>query len=595
MRLPSSILLTCLCLSAATTARAQAPLRAYVAAEVPVAAEAVRAGLARDLGRPVELVDAATAELAIRMAGGEAELRYDADGGARTRAVTLPTDRDDATATLVLIAANLVRDPTEQLVAPAATPTPPAPVAGPPPLAAPPIATGEKPAPANLALARPFQLGLGILGGAASTASGVQGYWYLGMDILGTIAPGVRLGVTRLSVGLGFSNVESFIFSLQGTPTLELFAFVDPRVQVYGQDSPSSTNAPSPPDERSTAQARTDDDLAAALRALESASPRRRRRSARLRAGPSHPLRWWVARAGAAGVGPIPLAVPTRTLRPRGALQPGRLAAPTPSRRRGASRAHAFRERCLRRSPCSRRPRAPRRARRGPAPPLSMRPRTSGCSPRGRQMLDDARSRLAASTDHEGRCPPAARGVERRRMAMPAGCSARGTSTPGHARGLLGAWTLDAWRCPRAARRVDARRRAMPSRCSARGPSTPGHARGLLGAWNVDAGPCPRAARRVERRRMAMPSGCSARGRSTPGDARGLLGAWNVDAWRCPRAARRVDRRRMAMPSGCSGRGRSTPGHARGLLGAWTVDACFVDGADDDTDAEGVSSRRGAW
>ena len=235
MRLPSSILLTCLCLSAATTARAQAPLRAYVAAEVPVAAEAVRAGLARDLGRPVELVDAATAELAIRMAGGEAELRYDADGGARTRAVTLPTDRDDATATLVLIAANLVRDPTEQLVAPAATPTPPAPVAGPPPLAAPPIATGEKPAPANLALARPFQLGLGILGGAASTASGVQGYWYLGMDILGTIAPGVRLGVTRLSVGLGFSNVESFIFSLQGTPTLELFAFVDPRVQVYGQ------------------------------------------------------------------------------------------------------------------------------------------------------------------------------------------------------------------------------------------------------------------------------------------------------------------------------------------------------------------------
>ena len=44
-------------------------------------------------------------------------------------------------------------------------------------------------------------------------------------------------------------------------------------VEGAESDSPSSTNAPSPPDERSTAQARTDDDLAAALRALDPPPP----------------------------------------------------------------------------------------------------------------------------------------------------------------------------------------------------------------------------------------------------------------------------------------------------------------------------------
>src|SRR5690606_9986892 len=45
----------------------------------------------------------------------------------------------------------------------------------------------------------------------------------------------VSLGVSHLSFGLGFSSIESFVFSLQGTPTLELGAFVDRHVQVYAQ------------------------------------------------------------------------------------------------------------------------------------------------------------------------------------------------------------------------------------------------------------------------------------------------------------------------------------------------------------------------
>jgi len=63
----------------------------------------------------------------------------------------------------------------------------------------------------------------------------VQGYWYIGMGFLGTVHPNIRIGLSRVSIGLGASSVEGFMFSLQGTPTFELFAFVDPHVDLFAQ------------------------------------------------------------------------------------------------------------------------------------------------------------------------------------------------------------------------------------------------------------------------------------------------------------------------------------------------------------------------
>lgn len=207
-------------------AHADEPLTVALDADVPVDADAFRDGLAADLDEVVRLGDPSAARLRIAMREDEVELSYRDGAASRTRRVALPADRGEATASLVLIASNLVRDPTDAMIA--------APAPAPPPgeVSAPAVPLAE---PLDLASRRPFRLGLGLLGGAASTATGVEGYGYFGVDLMGTVHPHLAVGVTRLSLGPGFSNIESFIFSLQGTPTLEAFVFVDPRVQLYAQ------------------------------------------------------------------------------------------------------------------------------------------------------------------------------------------------------------------------------------------------------------------------------------------------------------------------------------------------------------------------
>jgi len=213
------------------SASAEDVLALYVDPALALDVEGLRAGLAADLGYEVTFADEGAARLSIASREGGAELRYEDDGAARVRRVELPADPAEAGATLVLIGANLVRDPTDQLVgaAPEAAPAVPEP---PREEVAP--ETPEPPVP-SFAVQNPFRLSLGILAGAASTRSGVSGYWYLGLDLMGTVHPNISIGITRLSFGFGFSSVESFIFSLQGTPTLEVSAFVDPHVQAYGQ------------------------------------------------------------------------------------------------------------------------------------------------------------------------------------------------------------------------------------------------------------------------------------------------------------------------------------------------------------------------
>ena len=231
--------LMALALAHVPRASAQVPLVLTVDPAVPVSPTALRDGLARDLGRVVELADAGPVHLAIAMRDGAAELAYADAEATRSRRVVLPDDRGEATATLTLIASNLVRDPTVQLVGPPiaqasaslAAPVTDAAEAEP---AVEPIPPPAEPAP-SFAEQHPFELGVGLLGGAASTPSGVQGYGYFGIELMGTIHPNLRIGVTRLSLGLGFSSSESFLFSLQGTPTLELFAFVDRHVEVFAQ------------------------------------------------------------------------------------------------------------------------------------------------------------------------------------------------------------------------------------------------------------------------------------------------------------------------------------------------------------------------
>lgn len=212
------------------SALAEDALALYVDPALALDVEALRAGLAADLGYEVAVSDADAARLTVTSHEGGAELRYEDEGAARVRRVELPADRAEAGATLVLIAANLVRDPTDQLVGAAPEPEPVVPE--PPAEELAPVP--EAPAP-SFAVQNPFRLSLGILAGAASTPSGVAGYWYLGLDLMGAVHPNIAIGITRLSFGLGFSSVESFVFSLQGTPTLEVSAFVDPHVQVYGQ------------------------------------------------------------------------------------------------------------------------------------------------------------------------------------------------------------------------------------------------------------------------------------------------------------------------------------------------------------------------
>lgn len=211
----------------AALASAEDALGLYV--DPTLDAEALRAGLATDLGYDVELTASGAARLSIILHETGAEIAYADDDGTRVRRVELPADHGEHTVFLVLIAANLARDPTEQLVGTSPET----------PLEVEPEAEYSAPVPAepasSFAVQNPFRLSVGLLAGAASTPPGVTGYWYLGADLMGTVHPNLSLGITRLSIGLGFSSVESFVFSLQGTPTLELFAFVDPHVQVYGQ------------------------------------------------------------------------------------------------------------------------------------------------------------------------------------------------------------------------------------------------------------------------------------------------------------------------------------------------------------------------
>ncbi len=200
------------------------PIRLEV--EGPVDASVLVDALAQDLGASVVLEGNVPRVLRIRVdANGRAELTWsEPEDVERTREVELPVDPNERVQVLVLIGANLVRDPTRSLIAPEE--------------AAPPAETETTPPEShesNLALARPFHLGASIIAGASSIDGEVSAFGYYGLDMSYTIDRHVTLGIGRLSIGGGFSSVESFILGVQATPYVEVFAFPDPRLQVYGQ------------------------------------------------------------------------------------------------------------------------------------------------------------------------------------------------------------------------------------------------------------------------------------------------------------------------------------------------------------------------
>lgn len=210
--------MTLLALAPAAAVAQSNPILLVVEPELDLDADILREGLARDLERAVVVEGDAPSRLEVRAVDGRVVLRYEEGDSARERRVELPDDPAEATATVLLIASNLVRDPTLELIAPESDGSPDA----------------EEPSP-SFAVRHPFRLNFGALVGAASTPVGTRGYWHLGMDLVGTVHPNLAVGVTRISLGFGASSIDGFIFSLQGTPTLELFGFVDPHVQVFAQ------------------------------------------------------------------------------------------------------------------------------------------------------------------------------------------------------------------------------------------------------------------------------------------------------------------------------------------------------------------------
>lgn len=84
---------------------------------------------------------------------------------------------------------------------------------------------------------RPAHVGVSAIGGAqAHTQTGaVDGFARFGLDLIGTLVPGLALGFTRLGFSFGYSDLEGVIFGANATPTFEFSFFTGSNVQVLVQ------------------------------------------------------------------------------------------------------------------------------------------------------------------------------------------------------------------------------------------------------------------------------------------------------------------------------------------------------------------------
>lgn len=220
-----------LVLGVATPASADVRVTIEIEPPAPVDEGAARAAI----DEAVAPTDRAI-ELVVRVdASGAVEIRVRDGDDERERRAQLPDDPQEAAQALALLAANTVANEADGLIEDA----PPARTVEvvPPPVVPPPVVPPlEEP---NLALRRPVHFGASGILGITSTPAGsgvnVAPFGAYGINLGFTVDRMVTLGISRLSVGGGFSSVESTILTFQGTPTLELFGFVDPRIQVYGQ------------------------------------------------------------------------------------------------------------------------------------------------------------------------------------------------------------------------------------------------------------------------------------------------------------------------------------------------------------------------
>jgi hypothetical protein len=249
-------------LLAASSARADepAPLELGVADDV-VDAGAFAAALGHELAAPVIVVDASTAiepehaRLTLRSVGrtrGRLEL-VRADGTSLQRTTRLPTDASERAATLVILAANLVRDEAGELLAmlrrphadevattpltedvvappPLAPPEEPTVVAAPslePPIEEAPAPIEEPPAPVEPILEPvtptqpedPFlRLGLTSALGSIPTPTGYDVAWLAGLEAAATPLPFLAIGVREL----GATYAQGGRWSVGGAPFAEL-------------------------------------------------------------------------------------------------------------------------------------------------------------------------------------------------------------------------------------------------------------------------------------------------------------------------------------------------------------------------------------
>ncbi|MFK7984470.1 MAG: hypothetical protein AB8I08_00435 [Sandaracinaceae bacterium] len=226
--------------SSASIASAQ-PL--HVTVEGLDAAAFARA-LAAELERPVEVRDQAVSSPHLRIEVAEdgvatLELRTE-EGALRQRVVAAGQDADEALRLLLLVASNLVRDPAEGLIGAAPESSP---VSTPDALPEPPrgIPTpaleipGPSEDPVSFAERHPLRLGAAGMLGLHNAGGQVSPFGAYGLSLFGVVHPNLAVGVTQLNLGWGVSSFEGLILDFSGTPSLELAAFVDPHVQVYGQ------------------------------------------------------------------------------------------------------------------------------------------------------------------------------------------------------------------------------------------------------------------------------------------------------------------------------------------------------------------------
>jgi len=206
--------------------------------------ERFRDALAAELERPVLLDVPGEPSLEVRVGPQLATLVYVPEGGeARVREIEVSGEPAARRETLVLVASNLLRDQTADLIAAsaAAEPVPP-----------PPAVAAPEPAP-SFALTHPLHLGVTLQGGLVwferpappsglcltvrcPTAGPVADFGgALSLSLMGQITEHVALGLRGITVGGGYSSIEGTLLSVTLEPTVELGAFVDPHVQLFGQ------------------------------------------------------------------------------------------------------------------------------------------------------------------------------------------------------------------------------------------------------------------------------------------------------------------------------------------------------------------------